>query len=171
MFPFNVTFKQFFPPVFMSCNNFWLPRHNIFVNRKTIVVRICPVKFQNRERGIEFCRSRKIMNSVFIQGQVRLRHFLGRALRPRVRLSYDTFWAERCGQDRLGGRALQPHVLHLRPHQLQVSTQASHRYYFSGSTKFNPPLSVANVIQINLKRRFFQSYDGGCYLMLSQKLI
>ena len=26
-----------------------------------------------------------------------LRHFLGRALRPRVRLRYDTFFAERCG--------------------------------------------------------------------------
>ena len=37
---------------------------------------------------------------------------------------------------------LRPRVLHLRPHQLPVSTQASHRYYFSGSTKFNPPLSV-----------------------------
>ena len=45
------------------------------------VVRTCPVKFQNRNRGIEFCRSRKIINLVFIQGQVRLRHFLGRVLR------------------------------------------------------------------------------------------
>ena len=41
----------------------------------------CPVKFQNRERGIEFCRSRKKIKLVFIQGQVRLRHFLGRTLR------------------------------------------------------------------------------------------
>ena len=65
----------------------------------------------NRERGTEFCRSRKIIKLVFIQGQVRLRHFLGRALRP--------------------------HVLHLRPHQLPVSTHASHRYFFSGSSKLN----------------------------------
>ena len=43
---------------------------------------------------------------------------------------------------RLGGRALRPNVLHLRPHQLPVSMQASHRYYFSGSTKFNLPLLV-----------------------------
>ena len=57
----------------------------------------CLVKFQNREKGIEFCKSRKIIKLVFIQGKVRLRHFQGRALRPRVRLSYDTFWAERCG--------------------------------------------------------------------------
>ena len=80
----------------------------------------CPVKFQNRERGIEFCRSRKIIKLLFIQDQVRLRHFLGRtlrlgqargqALRPRVRLSSDIFWAEHWGQDRLGGRALRPHV-------------------------------------------------------------
>ena len=28
-----------------------------------------------------------------------LGHFLGRALRPRVRLSYNTFWVKRCGQD------------------------------------------------------------------------
>ena len=68
-----------------------------------------PVKFQNRERGIEFCRSR---NQYLFKGQVRLRHFLGQALRPRVRLSYDTFWAERCGQDKLEGRALRPLVLH-----------------------------------------------------------
>ena len=60
----------------------------------------------------------------------------------RVRFGEDTFWTERCGQDRQGGRALRPHVLHLRPHQRPVSTQASHRYYFSGSTKFIPPLSV-----------------------------
>ena len=106
------------------------------------VVRTCPVKFHIRERGIEFCRSRKIIKLVFIQGQVRLRHFLGRALRPRTRLSYDTFWAKRCGQDRLRCRALRPHVLHFRPNQLPVSTQASHRFYFSGSTKFNPPLPV-----------------------------
>ena len=49
------------------------------------------------------------MTLSFIQGQVRLRHFQGRgcgqdrlggrALRPQVRLSYDTFWAEHCGQD------------------------------------------------------------------------
>ena len=26
----------------------------------------CPVKFQNRERGIEFCRSRKIIKLIFI---------------------------------------------------------------------------------------------------------
>ena len=58
-------------------------------------------------------------------------------LGPQVRLSYDTFWAECCSKDRLQGRALWPHVLHLRPHQLPVSTQASHRYYFSGS-KSNP---------------------------------
>ena len=59
------------------------------------VVRTCPVKFQNRERGVEFCRSRKVIKLVFVQGQVRLRHFLarelwlgprlrGRALRPRL---------------------------------------------------------------------------------------
>ena len=54
------------------------------------VVRTFPVKFQYRERGIELCRSRN-------------QHLF------RVRLGKDTFWAERCGQDRLGGRALRPH--------------------------------------------------------------
>ena len=43
------------------------------------VVRKCPAKLQNRERGTEFCRSRKIIKLLFSQGQVRLRHFLGRA--------------------------------------------------------------------------------------------
>ena len=41
----------------------------------------CAVKFPNRERGIEFCRFRKIIKLLFIQDQVRLRQFLGRALR------------------------------------------------------------------------------------------
>ena len=100
-----------------------------------------PLKIPKQREGDLILQIQK-NKLVFIQGQVRLRHFLGRALRPRVRLSYDTFWAERCSQDRLGGRALWPHVLNLRPHQLQVSRQASHRHYFSGSTKFNPPLSV-----------------------------
>ena len=90
------------------------------------VVRTCPVKFQNRERGIEFCRSRKIIKLVFIQGQVRLRHFLGRAL-----------WL---GQAR--GPSAAATCLTLKT-SLAASLYADiSQVLFSGSTKFNPPLSV-----------------------------
>ena len=50
------------------------------------VVRNAPKIPKQRGGGIEFCRSIKIIKLVIIQGQVRLRHFLGRALRPRVRI-------------------------------------------------------------------------------------
>ena len=40
----------------------------VILDFHTILFGICPVKFQNREKGIEFCRSRKIIKLVFIQG-------------------------------------------------------------------------------------------------------
>ena len=119
--------------------------------RESGIPELCPMprkvpKQRERDRILQIQKNNKI--SIYLGlGQVKTlsgpsdaarKDQGGRALRLRVRLSYDTFLAERCGQDRLSGRELRPHALHLRPHQLTVSTQASHRYYLQNSI----PLSL-----------------------------
>ena len=99
----------------------------------------CPVKFQNRERGIEFRRSRKIIELVGL-GQVKT-------------LSVSSA-AARTGQGTMtlsgpNAAARTSQGAESRPYQLPVSTQASHIYRFIGSTKFNPPSGILRCIAHN----------------------